>query len=455
VPDAPQGPPLDSARHPLACRLLLSILFLDPPNHLPSPAGASLLAALDSLGCTLLGRCQIPQLVQTAARHAPDMVVCGWPVFDTTLRAVLAELAPTTALLVVGGGDDDTTLQRAVQAGVQGWVSDLAAPADAAAMALQTRRLGAEIVLARARHAAQAAARAALADALERLDERKWVERAKGVLMAARQISEDDAFRLLRGASMHTNLRVGVVSRSVIEAAQQAEALNRAGQLRMLSQRLVRLLAQWAAAVQTRRSRELLAESQARVVDNLARLQSLPLAAPATLALAEVSAAWSALQPMLIAKPGPALLRQADAQAERLLEHAEQLAGAIDAAGSGPAVHIVNVCGRQRMRVQRAAKAALLGALLDDDAARSQLALTQAEFEAALTLLEHAPLSSAEIRDALAAARAEWLRMAPGLDDARTDAARQALARGSEELLALFERLTALYEHSLQVIMGG
>jgi hypothetical protein len=73
-----------------------------------------------------------------------------------------------------------------------------------------------------------------------RMDERKWVDRAKGLLMSARGIGEDEAFGLLRGAAMHANLRLGEVSRSVIEAAQWADAINRAGQLRMLSQRLVR-----------------------------------------------------------------------------------------------------------------------------------------------------------------------------------------------------------------------
>ena len=48
---------------------------------------------------------------------------------------------------------------------------------------------------------------------------------------------------------MHANLRLGEVSRSVVEAAQWAQALKRAGQLRMLSQRNVRLAKQSLAGV--------------------------------------------------------------------------------------------------------------------------------------------------------------------------------------------------------------
>ena len=96
--------------------------------------------------------------------------------------------------------------------------------------------------------------------------------------MSARGIGEDEAFGLLRGAAMHANLRLGEVSRSVVEAAQWAEAINRAGQLRMLSQRLVRLAAQALAGIDARRGRALRASQAAqRVRDNLAHLAALEL----------------------------------------------------------------------------------------------------------------------------------------------------------------------------------
>ena len=68
---------------------------------------------------------------------------------------------------------------------------------------------------------------------------------------------------------MHANLRLGEVSRSVIEAARWAEAINRAGQLRMLAQRLARLAAQTLAQVDVKRSREQRRQTADRVVQNL------------------------------------------------------------------------------------------------------------------------------------------------------------------------------------------
>jgi two-component system, response regulator / RNA-binding antiterminator len=59
-----------------------------------------------------------------------------------------------------------------------------------------------------------------LRDELERanqqLEERKLIERAKGILMKEREISESDAYALLRSAAMNENRRIADVARSVI-----------------------------------------------------------------------------------------------------------------------------------------------------------------------------------------------------------------------------------------------
>ena len=50
--------------------------------------------------------------------------------------------------------------------------------------------------------------RGELLKARAQLDERRWVDRAKGVLMQSRDLSEEEAFRLLRGAAMTLGLTV-------------------------------------------------------------------------------------------------------------------------------------------------------------------------------------------------------------------------------------------------------
>ena len=118
------------------------------------------------------------------------------------------------------------------------------------------------------------------------------------------------------------------------------------------------------------------------------------------------------------------------------------------------ALRIVNICGRQRMRAQRLAKDALLASTIAAEASRGRLLPTMNEFEAALSELERAPLSSPEIRAALVAARDEWLRLVGGVQALDSAEGRATLVRSSEALVDTFERLTASYEHSLQVIMS-
>ena len=51
------------------------------------------------------------------------------------------------------------------------------------------------------------------------LDERKLVERAKGILMKERSISEEAAYVLLRKAAMNENRRIVDVAQSLVTAA--------------------------------------------------------------------------------------------------------------------------------------------------------------------------------------------------------------------------------------------
>src|SRR5512133_2653681 len=64
---------------------------------------------------------------------------------------------------------------------------------------------------------------ARLRDELERtrtaLEERKVIDRAKGILMKARNLSEDAAYGLLRRTAMNENKKIAEVAQSVVTAA--------------------------------------------------------------------------------------------------------------------------------------------------------------------------------------------------------------------------------------------
>ena len=426
-----------------------SSLVVSVTDGAPVAPLEALCSALLAAGCAPIQTADRHTLVRRAAELAPQLIVLhvAAPAESAAALDLLrawAGVAPCP-LVLLGAALGPALHEEFITLGVHAW--GRADGGDANEL---------QGVLARARLRWQRERE--LRDELERLrtqlDERKWVDRAKGLLMAARGIDEDDAFRMLRVAAMHANLRLGEVSRSVVEAAQWAEAVNRAGQLRMLSQRLARLAAQAVAEVDARGGRSQRTDSLKRVQLNLEHLAALGLQGAAAQAFDRVREAWQTLEATLKPRATPAALVAIDSQAETLLAAAESLTDELELSGARRALRIVNLCGRQRMRAQRVAKDALFAALLPDGPWRERLASTTATFEATLVELERAPLSSPEIRDALAGARDEWLRLLRGVRSADRSDGRAELVRASEVLVDAFDALTASYEHSLQVVMS-
>lgn len=462
-----------TGRHAGVCRFTKAVLRYTASHitqnmcqriaaHLPYAFGHSLKRAVNplfvvfpseatdlvqGLDASAFVRATCRTMVSQAQSLAPREILICMPTLTQDLLDALQAWSgtPPCAVSLACAPLDRESHEKLAALGVHAWES---------IEALNAQSLEALLGRAQARWQRENGLRTELVALRTRLDERKWIDRAKGLLMSARGIEEDEAFGLLRGAAMHANLRLGEVSRSVVEASRWADAINRAGQLRMLSQRLVRVAAQALAGVDARRARVLRTQSAERVQDNLDHLAALELNEAGGRALSDVRVAWQGLEAALDARLAPGALIDIDARADALLSAAETLTGALEAHGARRALRIVNICGRERMRAQRLAKDALLASILSQDAMRDRLAPTMEAFESALLELERAPLSSPEIRTALAAARDEWLQLVHGVRDVASAEGRAALVRSSDALVDTFDQLTASYEHSLQVIMS-
>jgi AmiR/NasT family two-component response regulator len=409
---------------------------------------------LEAEGLALAATSPCHMLVRESVRLAPEAIVIASPVVDAPLLDALHLMDGSTrrpVLLFSPALDDGDALAAVLDAGVQE-VSAEPCSADL------VRRL---LPRARARFERDERLRRAMNDALARLDERKWIDRAKGVLMSARQLSEPDAFALLRTASMQANLRVGEVSRAVIEAAEAADAVNRAGQLRMLSQRIVKALALVQMGVERGAAELQLQESRARAQANIDRLAGLSLDGALQSLREATASAWEALDQAVHAaqqdRTASVDIPAVDGLAHGLLEAAEQLTTALQRLHGRHSLEVVNLAGRQRMLSQRVAKQALLAGWLAGaagDAAAAAAMASVAEFDAALQQLERSPLAGDDIRASLAVARGQWQRLLQGVRAASAREGRVTLARESEALLQSFEHLTSQYEHSMQVLLG-
>lgn len=388
-------------------------------------------------------------LVRHVVQHAPDLLICEVPLpGDAFFQATQAigEISPR-AVLVFSHDSDTEHIVRAVEAGIHAYVVN----------GYSASRLRALAHMAQARFRHEQGLRSALREVSSRFEERKMVDRAKGILMRARQVSDDDAFQMLRTASMHTNQRLGQVSQHIIHSAHFAEAVNRAGQLRMLSQQMIKLLLLQLANVQAPLQQQRLKEATLRIDGTLVHLGKT-LSKPTYGDLqSQVLLTWARLKSALTALPRPDQMTYVDELAELLLKEADRLTVSLENAGAVSPLQVLNVAGRQRMLSQRYAKYALLLALGGASVkarCESGMAEARASFEQSLHYLNTIPLSTPEIRNALDAAGKGWQALLAGAAQVQEPHGPVHVAVASEDLLELFEQLSGHYERSMQMLVG-
>jgi response regulator NasT len=141
--------------------------------------------------------------VALAHETSPDLYLFDveMPTLDgLDAAARLAREGLRRPVVIVTGVEDTDLIARSVESGVSAFLTK---PID-------TRELQAALELAAARHAELVAAEQALED-------RKLVERAKGLLMSALDLSEQDAFRRLQQTARERNLRLAEVAARIVE----------------------------------------------------------------------------------------------------------------------------------------------------------------------------------------------------------------------------------------------
>ena len=115
---------------------------------------------------------------------------------------------PRPVLLFTHDGDSEK-IRAATLAGVSAYIVD----------GMSGERIRPIIDAAVARFEQFHALKRELGDVEEKLAERKVIERAKGILMQSRNLSEEEAYRALRKQAMHTNTRLADVAGQVVALA--------------------------------------------------------------------------------------------------------------------------------------------------------------------------------------------------------------------------------------------
>ncbi|WP_269530787.1 ANTAR domain-containing response regulator [Chitinimonas sp. BJYL2] len=174
---------------------------------------AELREALLQLGYEVMDSVATPQaLLKAVETQCPNVVIIDTesPTRDTLEQlAVMNSEAPRPVVMFSQDGDQQL-IRSAVRAGVTAYVVD----------GMSTARLAPVIEVALARFDEERALRTRLAEAEQKLDERKLIERAKGLIMKHKQLGEDDAYNLLRKTAMARGQRLSDVAKQFIAAAE-------------------------------------------------------------------------------------------------------------------------------------------------------------------------------------------------------------------------------------------
>lgn len=151
-------------------------------------------------------------LLAAVERYRPDVVIAD---MDAPNRDMLEALGSVQAraphpLVLFSPDDDPANIKRAVRAGVSAYVAD----------DLQRQRIRPILDAAIAHFEQYRALQAELERTRNALAERKTIDRAKGIIMTQRGVTEPEAYRLLRKAAMDRNQRLVQVAESIIAASE-------------------------------------------------------------------------------------------------------------------------------------------------------------------------------------------------------------------------------------------
>lgn len=151
-------------------------------------------------------------LGERLAQLQPDLIIVDTEseARDALEHVVVATRDARRPIVMFTNDDDTTHVKDAVAAGVCAYIVAGLAP----------QRIRPILDVAMARFAHEQALRAELADARTELQDRKTIDRAKGLLMQRQGLSEQAAYEKLRKTAMDKGLKLGEVARRMLEMAE-------------------------------------------------------------------------------------------------------------------------------------------------------------------------------------------------------------------------------------------
>ena len=177
-----------------------------------SARGALLEQALRDNGYTVALRVHGTQdLLRLIAAIEPDIIIIDMdsPDRDTLENLGFVARHQPRPIVLFTDDDDPVKIQTAVRAGVSAYIVD----------GVERKRIKPIMDVAIARFREFQALREDLAKAQTTLDDRKLLDRAKGILMQQKKLTEEEAYQLLRRAAMDSNEKIVDIARKVVDVS--------------------------------------------------------------------------------------------------------------------------------------------------------------------------------------------------------------------------------------------
>jgi two-component system, response regulator / RNA-binding antiterminator len=155
---------------------------------------------------------QTKRLLQAIHDIDPDVVIIGLenPSRDTLEQLFQMSRVVKRPIAMFVDKSDRAAITAAIDAGVSAYVVG----------GLQKDRVQSILDVCISRFNAMARMRDELERAKTALEERKVIDRAKGILMRAKGLDEEEAYRLLRKTAMNEKKKIAEIAQSVVTAAE-------------------------------------------------------------------------------------------------------------------------------------------------------------------------------------------------------------------------------------------
>ena len=151
-------------------------------------------------------------LLNSLPQLDPDVIVIDTdaPDRDTLEHVCMISRDQPRPIVLFTDDDDVSRMKQAMRAGVTSYVVKGTAP----------ERIKPILQVAMLRFEEHQALRQDLSLAQNQLAERKLIERAKGIVMQQKKVSEDAAYNLMRKMAMQRNTKLADIAAQIIEMAQ-------------------------------------------------------------------------------------------------------------------------------------------------------------------------------------------------------------------------------------------